>query len=60
MDHEEQELGLTCIGAPILDRSKKAIAAISLSGPTSRMNSSDIEDRIEAVCNAARDISGNF
>lgn len=40
MDHEEQEMGLTCIGAPILDRNKKAVAAISLSGPTSRMNSS--------------------
>ena len=39
---------------------KKAVAAISLSGPTSRMNSSDLEDRIEAVCNTARDISGNF
>lgn len=23
MDHEEQEMGLTCIGAPILDRNKK-------------------------------------
>lgn len=60
MDHEEQELGLTCIGAPILDRNHKAVAAISLSGPTSRMNGADIEDRIEAVCNAAREISGNF
>lgn len=60
IDHEEQELGLTCIGSPILDRNKNAIAAISLSGPTSRMNSSDIEDRIEAVCSAARDISGKF
>ena len=60
MDHEEQEMGLTCIGAPILDRNKKAVAAIRLSGPTSRMNSSDLEDRIEAVCNTARDISGNF
>ncbi|MFR2694294.1 MAG: hypothetical protein ACLTBV_30590 [Enterocloster bolteae] len=26
---------------------------MSLSGPTSRMNSSDLEDRIEAVCNTA-------
>lgn len=60
MDHEEQELGLTCIGAPILDRNHKSVAAISLSGPTSRMNGADIEDRIEAVCNAAREISENF
>lgn len=60
MDHEEQELGLTCIGAPILDQNMKAVAAISLSGPTSRITSSDIEDRIEAVCNIAKEISDNF
>ena len=60
MDHEEQELGLTCIGAPILDQNMKAVAAISLSGPTSRITSSDIEDRIEAVCNIAKEISNNF
>lgn len=60
MDHEEQEIGLTCIGAPILDRNHKAVAAISLSGPTSRMHTSDIEDRIEAVCNTAKEISGKL
>ena len=38
----------------------KAVAAISLSGPTSRITSSDIEDRIEAVCNIAKEISNNF
>ena len=59
MDHEEQEMGLTCIGAPILDRNKKAVAAISLSGPTSRMNSSVCEDGIERLSAIPRkDISG--
>lgn len=60
MDREELEHGLTCIGAPILDHSGCAVAAISLSGPTSRMLSGDIEERIEAVRRIAREISSNF
>ncbi|MCI8663033.1 MAG: IclR family transcriptional regulator [Hungatella sp.] len=34
---EEDELGLTCIGAPVIDASQKPVAAISISGPTVRM-----------------------
>ena len=60
MDHEELEYGLTCIGAPILDQKGEAVAAISLSGPTSRMLTGDIEERIEAVKRIAREISSNF
>ena len=60
MDHEELEYGLTFIGAPILDQKGGAVAAISLSGPTSRMLSGDIEERIEAVKRIAREISSNF
>ncbi len=60
LDHEELEYGLTCIGAPILDQKGEAVAAISLSGPTSRMLSGDIEERIEAVKRIAREISSNF
>ena len=60
MDREELEHGLTCIGAPILDRSGCAVAAISLSGPTSRMLHGDVEERIEAVRRIAREIAGNL
>ena len=60
MDHEELEYGLTCIGAPILNQKGEAVAAISLSGPTSRMLSGDIEERVEAVKRIAREISSNF
>lgn len=38
MDIEETEEGLICIGAPIYDWRNKIIAAISLSGPKSRMD----------------------
>lgn len=36
-DEEEAELGLTCYAMPLLDRTGRAIAAVSVSGPTTRM-----------------------
>ena len=36
-DDEEAEIGLTCYAVPILSATGTAIAAISISGPTSRM-----------------------
>lgn len=60
IDHDEQEAGLTCIGAPILQHAGASVAAISLCGPTSRMLAGDIDERIEAVRRIAREISGNF
>ena len=36
-DEEEAEYGLTCYAMPLLDGSGRAIAAISISGPTTRM-----------------------
>lgn len=37
-DDEELELGLTCVAAPIFGHNKEAIAALSLSGPRSRVS----------------------
>lgn len=37
MDAEEAEIGLTCIAVPVIDEQGKAIAAISVSGPTTRI-----------------------
>jgi len=37
VDDEESVLGLRCIAAPILDTREIAVAAISISGPTSRI-----------------------
>ena len=37
MDDEEQEIGLRCIAAPIHDHTGRVVAAVSLSGPTTRI-----------------------
>ena len=37
-DNEESEIGLTCYAVPIFDASEQPIAAISSSGPTTRMS----------------------
>ena len=39
IDDEESEPSLRCVGAAILDYSKTTVAAISISGPSNRMNS---------------------
>jgi IclR family acetate operon transcriptional repressor len=37
LDNEENEAGICCVGAPIIDYTGNAIAAISISGPRERM-----------------------
>lgn len=37
IDNEESEYGLICVAAPVLSHNGQAIAAISISGPSSRM-----------------------
>lgn len=41
-DNEECEIGAKCIAAPIRDYSGRVIAAISISGPTPRMNDENL------------------
>jgi DNA-binding IclR family transcriptional regulator len=53
----ENEIGLTCIGAPIIDKNGVAIAAVSLSGPSHRMHEGDFEYKIMKVREAAKLIS---
>jgi len=38
IDNEENEVGIRCVGAPIIDYTGKAIAAMSISGPSDRMD----------------------
>lgn len=55
-DAEELEIGLTCIGMPVLNKQGKAVLAISVSGPTSRMNEK-IDMIIQSLKNASLQIS---
>jgi IclR family KDG regulon transcriptional repressor len=55
-DHEENEPGVTSIGAAILDASGWPLAAIGISGPTHRIVSGK-KDLVPAVIDAARSIS---
>lgn len=56
-DREEYEYGLSCVSAPIFDASGKIGAALSVSGPTTRLAFKGI-DRIEGLLqSAAREVS---
>ncbi len=57
MDNEENNVGLTCIAAPVFDNHGFAKYAISVSGPTIRMNYKKIEETKELVVEAANEIS---
>ncbi|MDY0236103.1 MAG: IclR family transcriptional regulator [Gudongella sp.] len=57
IDREEQEIGLYCIGAPILDKNGNAMAAISISGPTARMKNKNLDKKIEKLVEVAKKIS---
>jgi DNA-binding IclR family transcriptional regulator len=60
MDDQETDLGARCVAAPVLDESGKVAAAISVSGPVTRMS----RDRIQAFAlltkRAARIISARL
>lgn len=58
MDDEECEIGMRCIAAPVLDVNGRAIAAISLSGPISRMTKVRCEVELAPkLCTYAQEIS---
>jgi len=58
VDREEAALGVSCIAVPIIVNSQ-AVAALSLTLPSSRMNAAGLEPTLRAVSLAfARDLSG--
>ena len=58
VDDEEAEPGLYCVGVPIL-KNGEAVAAISLTGPKSRMLE-NLDERIEALKEASEAISSEL
>lgn len=57
VDDEEATLGARCVAAPILGMDGAAMAAISVSGPTTRVTAAHIAALASAVMNAAGAIS---
>jgi len=57
IDDEEIELGVRCIGAPIFNQDHRAIAAISVSGPTLRISVQSVPALAEQLLRCSREIS---
>jgi DNA-binding IclR family transcriptional regulator len=57
IDDEEIELGVRCVGAPIFNEDRRAIAAVSVSGPTARITVQSVPGIAEHVLRCCREIS---
>ncbi len=57
IDHEEHYEGMSCIGAAILDAAGHPIAGISVSGPSSRFQGSQLDELGLATARSAREIT---
>lgn len=57
LDEQESVLGARCVGAPILNHKQEPAAAISVSGPTTRLSRDEIPAIAGAVKRAAQAIS---
>lgn len=57
VDNEENEPGARCVAAPIFDRTGSVIAAVSISGPASRLKPTHITGMTGSVMSACRQIS---
>lgn len=57
VDDEEKNTGMRCIAAPVFDVNNEAIAGISVSGPTSRVSTEQIERLSHFVIDAAHQLT---
>lgn len=55
--HGDRELGASAVAAPILSADSRVIAALSISGPTSRFTADRVAAYVDAVTDTARQIS---
>lgn len=60
VEAEENEVGVLCLGTPIFDYSGRAIAAISVSGPATRMKEKGTERIGEELKRAGLEISAKL
>ena len=57
VDDEERNVGMRCLAAPIFNAFGEPVAGVSISGPTSRLVDTRIEEFGPAVAKAAADIT---
>jgi DNA-binding IclR family transcriptional regulator len=60
VDNEEMERGVRCVAGPVRDHTGKVIAAISISGPVTRMTKERIPQLSKLVVNVCRELSMRF
>lgn len=60
IDDEEVESGVRCVGAPILSESGYPMAAVSVSGPTSRITQQSVPGIAEHLLRCCREISASL
>lgn len=56
VDDEESMAGAYCVGVPVLDSNCTPVAALSVSGPTTRFNAARLPEATEALLTAAASI----
>jgi len=59
-DLEENEYGITCIAAPIFDHKGNVIAAVSISGPSIRMNEARLKQLQPRIITLGNEISARL
>ena len=58
IDNEENEKGIRCVAAPVYNEAGKAVAAISISGPSFRVTKKVIQERLKKeLIETARSVS---
>jgi DNA-binding IclR family transcriptional regulator len=60
IDDEEVEVGVRCVGAPIFDENHLPIAAVSISGPSSRIRAQNVPAISVQLMRCCRDISASL
>jgi DNA-binding IclR family transcriptional regulator len=60
IDDEEIEPGIRCIGAPIFDKNRRVIAAVSVSGPSSHITTQSVPEIADHLLRCCSDISASL
>lgn len=60
VDHMENEDGIRCVGAPVLDHRGQPVAGLSVAGPSYRVTPEQVPTLAALVCQAAEEVSARL